>query len=140
MKITICGSSTFCNEMIEYRNKLNQMEHEAIIHPSYEEFVAGKRPRLIRRIEKDCVTIKKQYDFIRWYYNAIVDSDAIFVLNLDKNNVKNYVGGNTLMEMGFAHVHRKRIFLLNPVPEVAYKDEILAMVTDVLNGDLDRIK
>jgi len=34
----------------------------------------------------------------------------------------------------------KKIFLLNPVPEVKYKDEILAMYTKVLDGDLGEIK
>lgn len=85
-------------------------------------------------------TVKKLYGFIKWYYNAIVDSDAILVLNLDKNGMKNYIGGNTLMEMGFAHVHDKKVFLLNPPPEIGYIDEILAMTTAVLDGDLKKIK
>ena len=52
----------------------------------------------------------------------------------------NYIGGNTLMEIAFAYVNDKKIFLLNPVPEVSYKDEILAMYTKVLNGDLQEIE
>lgn len=38
---------------------------------------------------------------------TICGSDAILVLNYDKKGIKNYIGGNTLMEMGFAHVHDK---------------------------------
>ena len=58
----------------------------------------------------------------------------------DKNGIKNYIGGNTLMEMGFAHVNDKKIFLLNPIPEeVSYADEIKAMVDVVINGDLNRV-
>ena len=72
--------------------------------------------------------------------NKIVDSDAIVVLNFDKNGISNYIGGNTLMEMGFAHVHHKKVFLLNPVPDIGYRDEIEAMVTMVLNGDIDKIR
>ena len=44
------------------------------------------------------------------------------------------------MEIGFAHVNDKKIFLLNPVPEeVSYKDEIKAMVNVILKGDLNKI-
>jgi predicted RNA-binding protein with PUA domain len=68
-----------------------------------------------------------------------VSSDAILVLNFDKNGVKNYIGGNTLMEIGFAHVHDKKIFLLNPIPDMPYKDEIEATDPVVLSGDLSKI-
>lgn len=36
MRIVICSSSAFRREMVEYRNRLNEMGHEAIIHPDYE--------------------------------------------------------------------------------------------------------
>ncbi len=140
MKITICGSSTFRKEMVELRNKLNQMGHEAIINQVYEELAAGRAPELMKRIETEHAEVKKQYGFIKWYYNAIANSDAILVLNYDKNGIKNYIGGNTLMEMGFAHVNDKKIFLLNPIPEeLSYTEEIKAMADVVLDGDLSKI-
>ena len=44
------------------------------------------------------------------------------------------------MEMGFAHVNDKKIFLLNPIPKnVSYIDEIEAMVDEILDGDLEKI-
>ena len=61
------------------------------------------------------------------------------MLNFDKNGISNYIGGNTLMEIGFAHVNDKKVFLLNPVPEIGYKDEIMAMVTKTINGNLNNI-
>ena len=140
LKITICTSSTFKKEMVEYRDKLNKMGHKAIIHPYYEKLAKGEMPELMKRIETEHSKVKKQYNFIKWYYDSIVNSDAILVLNFDKNGIKNYIGGNTLLEIGFAHVHDKKIFLLNPVPDISYKDEILAMYTDVLDGDLTKIK
>lgn len=140
MKITICGSCTFRKEMVQYRNKLNQIGHEAIIHPYDEELAMGKMKELAERIEKEHANVKKQYGFIKWHYNSIVNSDAILVLNFDKNGIKNYVGGNTLMEIGFAHVNNKKIFLLNPIPKMEYKEEIAAMVTNVLDGDISKIK
>lgn len=41
--------------------------------------------------------------------------------------------------MGFAHVLGKKIYLLNPIPEMEYTSEILFMEPAVLNGDLERI-
>lgn len=140
MKITICGSSAFKKEMVEYKNKLEQIGHEAIIHPFYEKLAAGEMPELMQRIGKEHSEVKKQYNFIKWYYNSIVKSDAILVLNFKKKGIENYIGGNTLMEMGFAHVHDKKVFLLNPVPEIGYKDEILATLTKILNHDLSQIQ
>ncbi len=83
--------------------------------------------------------VKKEYDYIRYHYGEIVNGDAILVLNLAKGGVKNYIGGNTLMEIGFAYVHHKKIFFLNPIPEVSYRDEIQAMGPVVVKGNLSLI-
>jgi len=45
------------------------------------------------------------------------------------------------MEIGFAYVGNKKVFLLNSIPEdVPYTDEIKAMMGVELNGDLNKIK
>ena len=44
------------------------------------------------------------------------------------------------LEMGFAHVLGKKIFLLNGIPDMHYKDEIRAMQPVVLDGDLNGIR
>ena len=68
-------------------------------------------------------------------------SDAILVLNYDKKGIKNYIGGNTLMEIGFAHILNKKIFLLNPIPDIDfYKSEIEATKPIILNGNLSNLK
>ena len=141
MKITIVGSSSFRKEKVIYRDKLRAMGHDAVIHPYYEKLAAGEMPELLERINKEHHVVKREYGFIKWYYDSIVASDAILVLNLEKNGQPNYIGGNTLMEMGFAHVHDKKIFLLNPIPEyVPYVDEIKAMADEILQRDLTKIK
>lgn len=140
MIITICGSVTFRKEMVDVRNKLNEMGHEGIINQVMEDLALGKNPELMERVEKEHAKVKRECGFIKWYHDSIKNSDAILVLNYDKNGIKNYIGGNTLMEMGFAHVNGKKIFLLNPPPaEVSYADEIEAMMDFVLNGDLSKL-
>jgi len=140
MKITICGSSAFKEEMLNYKHKLLELGHNVIVHPDYEAFIRGEKKDLWDKIQKEHAVAKKENNYIKWYYDAIVSSDAILVLNFDKRNIVNYIGGNTLMEIGFAHVNNKKVFLLNEVPEISYSDEILAMYDVILNGDLSKIQ
>jgi hypothetical protein len=140
MKITILGSIAFRKEMLEFIEKLQELGHEGIISPVMRELALGNNKELMDLVEKDHGRAKKEGGYIKWYYDSICDSDAVLVLNLEKNGRKNYIGGNVLMEIGFAHVHDKKIFLLNPIPEdVSYQEELKAMVDVVLNGDLTKI-
>lgn len=40
----------------------------------------------------------------------------------------------------FAHILNLPIYLINPLPEMDYLDELKAMQPVILNGDLDLIK
>jgi hypothetical protein len=64
---------------------------------------------------------------------------VVLVLNMEKKGIKNYIGGNVFLEMGFAHVLNKKIYLYNDIPESLFKDEIIAMQPTVLNGDILKI-
>ena len=82
---------------------------------------------------------KIREDVIKLYYKIIGESDALLILNLEKNGIENYIGGNTFLEMGFAHVLGKPIYLYNGIPDASYKEEILAMQPITLNGNISRI-
>lgn len=140
MKITICASSKFKEKMIEYKSKLLELWHEVIIHPDYEAFVRWEKQDIVKRIDTEHAAVKKENNYIQWYYNAIISWDAILVLNFEKNWIPNYIWWNTLMEIWFAYVNNKKIFLLNPIPDIWYKDEIEATYTEILNWDLSLIK
>lgn len=136
MKIGIIGSMQFTEKMIEYRDKLIEMGHEAFVTDLYKNLV-GKTDE-----EKEKIKLynKNNRDAIRVFWKAVQGADAVLVLNFDKNGIKNYIGGNTLMEIGFAHVLNQKIFLLNPIPDIPYyKTEIEAMKPIILNGDLNKI-
>lgn len=141
MKITICGSIKFADKLVEIYCQLKKLGHEPVIHQEMFNIADGSATEIIEGVKKSHAEVKRKYGFIKFWYNLIINSDAILACNFDKNGIKNYVGGNTLMEIGFAHVNDKKIFLLNPIPqEVSYAAEIEAMVDVVINGDLNLIK
>jgi len=63
----------------------------------------------------------------------------VLVANVERKGVKGYIGGNSFLEMGFAFVLNKPIYLLHEIPDINYKDEIEAMIPIILNGDFLKI-
>lgn len=140
MKITVCGSVKFADRLVDIYRQLEALGHEPQMHEDMFGIADGTAKELIDGIEMDHSEIKKKHNFIKLWHNLIVNGDAVLICNFDKNGIKNYIGGNTLMEIGFAHVNNKKVFLLNPIPEVVpYVDEIKAMVDEVIGGDLEKI-
>lgn len=136
MTITICGSMAFAKKMKKVRKALEQKGHKIFAPVFTEDWASGK---LQKRKNED--GLKRSYDLIRDYYRKIKKSNAILVLNYDKGGVKGYIGGNTFLEMGFAHVLNKKIFLWQDIPKTdLYLDEIRAMKPVVINEDLEKIK
>jgi len=143
MKIAICASLDFTNEVKETADKLTENGHEVII-PVTSEMILNNKVSLEQiKKEKSNGEIYKRMikqNSIKRYCKIIESADAILVLNFDKKGVRNYIGGNVFLEMGFAHIIDKKIFLLNDIPDTFYKDEIKAMQPIVLHGDLSKIK
>jgi len=90
-------------------------------------------------IHNESVKNKIKNDLIRDYYHKIKDGDAVLVINNDLNSIKNYIGGNSFLEMAFAHVFYKKVYTMNPIPKMIYTDELIAIQPIVLNGDLGKI-
>ena len=137
MKIGIIGSMQYTEKMIETKDALDKLGHNAFVTDLHKNLV-GKTDE-----EKEKIKLHQKYnmDAIREFWRAMQGADAVLVLNYDKNGIKNYIGGNTLMEIGFAHVLNQKIFLLNPIPEISYyKTEIEAVKPIIINGDLSLIK
>lgn len=126
----------FAEKLMEVKNELEKMGHKAFMTNFANSFV-GKSDKEKEKIKIDQ---KMNKDVIKEFWKQMQGADAILVANYDKNGIKNYIGGNTLMEIGFAHVLNQKIFLLNPIPEIPYyKTEIEAMRPVILNGDLSRV-
>ena len=137
MRIGIVGSMQFSEKMIEVKNQLEKLGHSV--------FVSMETESMVDKTDEEKEKIKLHQKFsknaMKEFWKQMENSDAMVVLNYDKHGVKNYVGGNSLMDLAVAHYLNQKIFLLNPIPEIEfYKSEIIAMNPIVINGDLTLIK
>lgn len=78
--------------------------------------------------------------FITNHFNRIAQSEAILVLNYPKKGIDGYIGSNTLMEIGVAFHLGKTIYILHELAEQGCKEEVLALATSILHGDLSLLK
>ena len=126
----------YTEKMLEARDELIKRGHNAFVTNLADPFV-GKTDE-----EKEVIKIdqKNNFDAIREFWRLMQGADAVLVMNFDRHGIKNYIGGNTLMEIGFAHVLDQKIFLYNSIPEIPYyKSEIEAVKPVIINGDLTKI-
>jgi hypothetical protein len=145
MKIVIVGSVELADKLIEMSEELTKRGIETDI------------PHTVNRIKNGELTLEdfkkmkkerggdfsfrqeSKVDYLKRYHSLIAASDGILVANFEKNGIKNYIGGNALMELGFAYTLDKPIYLYNDVPDMAYTDEIRSVNPIILNGDLSLI-
>lgn len=134
----------FSKEMIELKKQLEALGHLALLpystikiannELSFDAYMQEKEAHGDLKFRNEGV------DVIKDHYKKIIQSNAILVANYEKKNIPGYIGGNTLMEMGFAYVNNKKIFLLNPMPNMPYSDEIKAMKPLCIDGELKNIR
>ncbi len=145
MKITLCGSIAFIDEMDAVRKELEAMGHAVKMPPleimgddgrmmPVKEYYAIRKSAALATPDNADWVWKKKAEAMRNHFDKVAWSDALLVCNYDKNGVTGYIGANTLLEMGLAFHLGKPIYLWNPIPEVAYKEEILGMWPVVING------
>lgn len=141
MKIYVLGSTSFMNEMVKAKNDLLEIGIEGWIHPDYEAFVRGEKLSIIDKAVTEHAAVKRENNYLKVHYQHILESDGVLIVNLEKNGIKNYIGGNVLIEMGQAYVNNKKIFFLNGLPSnLPYLAEIECMDPICLNGNLAVIK
>jgi hypothetical protein len=137
MKITICGSMQFHQEMLGVKHTLEASGHVVEVPSGVYDW---EKNEAHVKTDEEKITVKIEHDLIREHFQKIQDSDAILVLNYDKKGIQNYVGGNTFLEMGLAFWLGKRIYLLYPIPTMDYYTEMHAMQPIILGGDLQKIQ
>jgi len=122
MKITIHASLDFKEEIINTYQYLKSKGIEVLL------------PDLCRyqhirdELKNDELFTKIKTRLTRENFQNVTQSDVILILNYDHRNIKNYVGGNSFMEMVIAFYLNKPIYLLNAIPEgMPYTEEIKSL-------------
>lgn len=128
MKIAISGNIYMLPDIIEAQEILEKKKHSVV--PIFE-YLDQLEEIDEKRKEKNRLS----------FFEKLKKSDALLIVNTyEKDGRKNYISGSSFLEMGFAHALGKKLFLLQGVPEVSFKDEILAMKPIILSGNLNKIK
>lgn len=142
MIITICCSVNFYRQAVGVQEELEK-EGLKIIIP----FTAEKMKRSgdyevshYKTWHENADDYHKKTKLMRGHFEAVAKADAILVLNYEKHDQPNYIGGNVLMEMGLAFYLKKPIFILNEIPkDSTFLEEIIGMEPEVLHGNLRSI-
>jgi nucleoside 2-deoxyribosyltransferase len=133
LRVTIHASLDFKTEMIAAKQYLESRGFQVIL-PEL------KRYQHIRDElddEERFTTIKAQ--LTRQNISNVEKCDCLLILNYDHRGYRNYVGGNSFLEMAIAFYRHKPIYLLHDIPEsMPYTEEIKALSPIVL-GSLERL-
>ena len=135
LKIIICGSISAAEEITKVQKELEAMGHEV-------EVPQGVKHSHMRKLEgpaEEKADVKIKHDLIRGYYEKMKNYDVVIVVNPEKKGIPGYIGGNTLIEMAFAHVLNKKLYCLFPVPDLPYASEILATQPIILHSDVSKL-
>ncbi|MFB6075656.1 MAG: hypothetical protein ABEK17_00790 [Candidatus Aenigmatarchaeota archaeon] len=114
-KVVICGSGSFHKEAKEWKDKLEGDKYEVIKYPNM--------------VDIDSIDDYKEAH--KEHYEKINECNILFIMNLDKNNIENYIGPSVFVEIAYAiglnitKNYNIDIFLLNSIPEeVPYSEEL----------------
>jgi len=141
--IVICASLEFVYEAKKISSYLSLVGYNVVMpetmamilngYVSLEQIIKEKKSgEIASRIIKQ--------ESLKTHFRKISDGDSILVLNYTKNGIENYIGGQVLIEMAFAFILDKPIYLLHNIPKLPYSDVIKAMMPKLLQGDLNAIE
>lgn len=130
----------FAKEMMVTKKKLENLGHTVFVPSDIDIHI--ENPDFIDDFDSNYRHAVKR-EVIRESFDLVARSDAVLILNHPKNNLPGYIGTSALMELGLAYYLRKKIFLLNKIPNAQrarWAHEVAIMQPIVINGDLSKIK
>jgi len=136
MKIFICSSKHFYDQVTDIANELKKSGHQITLPNSFDN--PGREEEYRQKGGTEHATWKG--GMLREQEEKVKNNDAIIVLNFEKDGQPNYIGGSTFLEMFKAWELDKKVFLYHPIPQGMLFDEICAFHPVILNGDLSLVK
>lgn len=145
MKVLICCSIAFIDVAKAMKEQLERNGHEVKMPPmeipnEHGWLIPSQQYYKLRKAdqgnsgwiwERKAEAMKDHFKKVEW-------ADTILVVNLTKNDIMGYVGGNTFLEMGLAFHLGKRIFMVCPIPDMPYcREEIIAMGVTIVGRHLE---
>lgn len=128
MKVLIHASLDMQYEMICARDYIEKNSKFEVVLPDL------TRYQHIRDVEGDDILFTRiKNRLTRDNLYRVEKCDALLILNYTHRGVKNYIGGNSFLEMAVAFYLKKPIFLLNDIPQdMSYTEEIKSLYPTVV--------
>ena len=136
MKIFIICSKKFYGQIPPIKDELEKAGYIITLPNCFDDPTTEER---YRNLGNDAHSVWKS-EMIRHSNDVIGDTDAVLVLNFEKNAIPNYIGGATFLEMYDAFRLNKKIFMYNDIPEGILKDEIIGFCPILIHGNLSLVK
>lgn len=139
MKIMIICSTSFYDKIKLVEEELIGYGHTLIMPNNYDSPVTSE--------DHETKTEEEYIQFFQEQYlesrNKISEVDAVLVLNYTKEKngqcFENYIGAATFLEMYEACMQKKKIYVMNELPNNLLLDELKGFAPVVLNGDISLI-
>ena len=135
MKLLIICSKRFYPQIEEIKAKLEANNIEVYLPNCYDNPKAEQEMWNLGKSEHQAFKAK----MFRRSEKVISQMDAVLVLNLDKDENKNYIGGATFLEMYDAFRLKKKIYLYNDIPKGMLYDEIEGFGPIIIHKNIDKI-
>ena len=135
MKIFLVCSKKFYDKIPEIQKTLERSGHTITLPNCFADPGTEERYKTLGVAEHS----KWKAEMLKHSAGVIQDNDAVLVLNFEKNDVENYIGGATFLEMYDAFRLGKKIFLYNEIPKGILADEIVGFNPVVISGNLHKI-
>lgn len=137
--ITICSSASHYKQVLEIEEKLKEMKFIVKIPTTAR--IMQKQNNFDVAFYKTWLQDKNHYSkkrkLMSEHFRKIISSNAILVLNLEKNGVDGYIGGNVLMEMALAFHYSKPVFIYNDIDDnLSIKEEVYGLAPFFIKQDL----
>ena len=140
--VTICCSAVFYKEALDFEKQLKKMGFKVKIpSTAYKMEKSGNfNVSFYKTWHKDKKHYKKKTALMESHFKKVMQADAILVLNFKKDGIQGYIGGNGLLEMFLAYLHKKPIFIYNQIPDdLNIAEEVYGLNPVFINQDLKTI-
>ncbi|MDO8494300.1 MAG: hypothetical protein Q7S68_03080 [Deltaproteobacteria bacterium] len=138
MKITLCSSASFYKQVCEIKKQLQTIGFEVLIpHTANQMEASGDyRVETYKTWFADPKHFDKKTSLMQRHLAEVDAGDVVLVVNLTKNSMAGYIGGNVLLEMFYGWLKKKPIYCLYPISqELPLYEEVMGFSPICLNGD-----